>query len=144
MRGCVVADISTRVCRRQMGPDANRPDRVKPHGDEHAPAPFVSIGEGVLADDQRCDKASRPNRIAKLITAGGSFQIGVEKKFEMASLLPQACDFSSRLCGNAKRLRCLLVLDDMHAGAVLFFHLFCRNYSAAKVCELHELALDRL
>jgi len=88
---------------------------------------------------------SRPHRSAKLITArGGPFQIGVEKKFEMASLLPQACDFSSRLCGKVKRLRHSLVLDDMQPGAVLFFHLFCRNYSAAKVCQLHKLALDRL
>jgi hypothetical protein len=62
----------------------------------------------------------------------------------MASQLPQACDFSSRLCGNAKRLRCSLVPDDRQPGAVLFFHLFCRTYSAAKVCELHKLALDRL
>jgi hypothetical protein len=61
----------------------------------------------------------------------------------MASL-PQACDFSSQLCGNAKRLRCSLVPDDRQSGAVLFFHLFCRNYSVAKVCELHKLALDRL
>jgi hypothetical protein len=32
----------------------------------------------------------------------------------------------------------------MQPGAVLFFPLFCRNYSAAKVCELRKLALDRL
>jgi hypothetical protein len=62
----------------------------------------------------------------------------------MASLPPQACNFPSRFCGNAKRLGCSLVLDDMEPGAVFFFHSFCRNYSAAKVCELHKLALDGL
>ena len=46
--------------------------------------------------------------------------------------------------GNAKRLRRSLVLDDMQPGAVLFFHWCCRNYPAAKVCESHKLALDRL
>ena len=102
-------------------------------------------GKGFLRTITNAIGTSRPNRSAKLITArGGPFQIGVEKKFEMASLLPQACDFSSRLCGNAKRLRRSLVLDDMQPGAVLFFHLFCRDYSAAKVCELRKLALDRL
>jgi len=102
-------------------------------------------GEGFLRTITHAAGTSRPNRSAQLITArGGPFQIGVEKKFEMASLLPQACDFSSRLCGKVKRLRHSLVLDDMQPGAVLFFHLFCRNYSAAKVCQLHKLALDRL
>jgi hypothetical protein len=30
----------------------------------------------------------------------------------------------------------------MQPGAMLFLHLFCRNNSAAKVCELHKLMLD--
>jgi hypothetical protein len=60
------------------------------------------------------------------------FSFGVGKKCEIAS-----CGLSSRLWRNAKRLRSSLVLDDRQPGAVLFFHLFRRNYSAAKVCELH-------
>jgi hypothetical protein len=34
--------------------------------------------------------------------------------------------------------------DEMQPGAMLFLHLFCRNNSAAKVCELHKLMLDCL
>jgi hypothetical protein len=34
--------------------------------------------------------------------------------------------------------------DEMQPGTVLFLHLFCRNNSAAKVCELHKLMLDCL
>jgi len=114
-------------------------------GDEGEPAPFVSIGKRVLADDHQCGRNIATESSAQLMTArGGPFQIDVEKKFEMASLRAEACDFSSRLCGNAKRLRRSLVLDDMQPGATLFFHLFCRDYSAAKVGELRKLALDRL
>jgi len=36
------------------------------------------------------------------------------------------------------------LFDGVQPGAVLFLHLFRRNYSAAKVCELHELMLDCL
>ena len=32
----------------------------------------------------------------------------------------------------------------MQPGAVLFLHLFRRNNSAAKICELHKLMLDCL
>lgn len=32
----------------------------------------------------------------------------------------------------------------MQPGAVLFLHLLCRNNSAAKVCKLQKLALNRL
>jgi hypothetical protein len=35
-----------------------------------------------------------------------------------------------------KKLRCSLLFDEIQPGAVRFFHLFCRNNSAAKVCEL--------
>jgi hypothetical protein len=99
----------------------------------------------VLADDQQCDnKHPDRNRIAQLITARGSLHNDVEKKFEVASLLSPACDFSSRLSGTLKALRCSLVLDGMQPGAVLFFHWCCRNYSAAKVCESQKLALNRL
>ena len=48
------------------------------------------------------------------------------------------------ISGTLKTLRCSLVLDGMQPGVVLFFHWCCRNYSAAKVCESHKLALDRL
>jgi hypothetical protein len=41
-------------------------------------------------------------------------------------------------------LRSLFLRDGMQPGAVLFLHLFCRNNFAAKVCELHKLALDCL
>ena len=41
-------------------------------------------------------------------------------------------------------LRRPFLLDQMHPRAVLFLHLFCRDNSAAKVCELHKLLLDRL
>jgi len=41
-------------------------------------------------------------------------------------------------------LRCPFLLDEMQPRAVLFFHFFCRNNSAAKVCELHKLLLDCL
>jgi|HubBroStandDraft_1064217.scaffolds.fasta_scaffold03946_3 hypothetical protein len=34
--------------------------------------------------------------------------------------------------------------DEMPPGAMLFLHLFHRNNSAAKVCELHKLMLDCL
>ena len=145
-RGCVVSDISTHVCRRQTGPEANRPDReAKPHGRRVSLLLLFQSGEGFLRTITHAAGTSRPNRSAQLITArGGPFQIGAEKKFEMASLRAEACDFSSRLSGNAKRLRRSLVLDDMQPGATLFFHLFCRDYSAAKVGELRKLALDRL
>jgi hypothetical protein len=90
--------------------DASRgPTRIGPlakqslMGDEPAPAPFVSIGESVLADDQQCDnKHPNPNRIAQLIAARGSLQNDVQEKFEVASRLPQACDFSSRLSETLK------------------------------------------
>jgi hypothetical protein len=62
----------------------------------------------------------------------------------MAIIRPPACGFLSRLCGNAKRLCCALLFDAMQPGAVLFPHLFCRNNSAPKVCELHKLMLDCL
>jgi hypothetical protein len=41
-------------------------------------------------------------------------------------------------------LRSSFLCDGMQPGAVLFLHLFCRNNSAAKVCQLHKLALDCL
>jgi hypothetical protein len=41
-------------------------------------------------------------------------------------------------------LRSPLLCDGMQPGAVLFLHLFLRNNSAAKVCELQKLALDCL
>ena len=47
-------------------------------------------------------------------------------------------------CGNTKKLRCPFLLDEMQPRAVLFLHLFSRNNSAAKVCELQELMLDCL
>jgi hypothetical protein len=66
------------------------------------------MGESVLADDHQCDKKHPDrNRIAQLITARGSLPNDVEKKFEAASLLPQACDFSSRLRGNANKVTLL-------------------------------------
>ncbi len=43
-----------------------------------------------------------------------------------------------------KRLRSPFLLDPMQAGAVLFFHLFCRMNSAAKVCDLRKFLLDSL
>ena len=39
-------------------------------------------------------------------------------------------------------LRRPFLLDEMQPGAVLFLHLFCRDNSAAKVCEFHKLLLD--
>ena len=89
-------------------------------------------------------EALRPNRIATLIAPGGSFQVDVAKKLEVAFIGPPARSFFSRLCRNAKRLCCALLLDEMQPGAVLFFHLFCRIHSAAKVCELYKFMLDCL
>jgi hypothetical protein len=42
------------------------------------------------------------------------------------------------------RLRSPFLLDQMQPRAVLFFHLFCRMNSAAKVCELPKFLLDGL
>ena len=41
-------------------------------------------------------------------------------------------------------LRGPFLLDQMQPGTVLFLHLFGRDDSAAKVCELHKLLLDCL
>jgi len=43
-----------------------------------------------------------------------------------------------------KILRCPFLLDQMQPGTVLLLHLFGRDYSAAKVCQLHQLLLDSL
>jgi hypothetical protein len=83
-------------------------------------------------------------RIATLIAPGGSFQVDVAKKLEMAFIRPPAPSSFSRLRGNAKRLGCALLVDEMQPGAVLFPHLFCRNNPAPKVRELHKLMLDCL
>jgi hypothetical protein len=83
-------------------------------------------------------------RIATLIAPGGCFQADVAKKLELAFIRPPARNSFSRLRGNAKRLCCALLVDEMQPGAVLFPHLFCRNNPAPEVRELHKLVLDCL
>ena len=48
---------------------------------------------------------------------------------------------ASSHCGD---VRLLLLLGGVKPGAMLFPHLFCRNDSAAKVCELRKFLLDGL
>jgi hypothetical protein len=43
-----------------------------------------------------------------------------------------------------KSLRRLLLLDQMQPGTMLLLHLFGRDNSAAKVCQLPKLLLDLL
>ena len=47
-----------------------------------------------------------------------------------------------RLYANA--LGCSLLFYGVQAGVMLFLHSFCRNNSAAKVCQLHKLMLNSL
>jgi hypothetical protein len=54
--------------------------------------------------------------------------------------LPPSFDYAATL----KRLRSPFLLDQMQPGTVLFFHLFRRMNSPAKVCKLRKFLLDGL
>jgi hypothetical protein len=58
VRGCVVSDISTHVCRRQTAPDASRPDReAKPHGRRASACTYCfNRGKGSCVHHQ-CDRS---------------------------------------------------------------------------------------
>jgi hypothetical protein len=114
-------------------------------GDELEPAPFVSIGERVLADDHQYDRNIPTESKCQTDRGAPAPFKSVSKGSSqwLHSRLKRATS-PADYAGTLKGLRRSLVLDDIEPGAVLFFHLFCRNCSAAKVCELRKLALDRL
>ena len=55
-----------------------------------------------------------------------------------------ALSFGTSFIYQASSLGSTFLCDEMQPGAMLFLHLFRRNNSAAKLCELHKLMLDCL